>query len=133
MQYLVDTNIISEIMRKTPNPGVSDWFSVQDSIFFSIITVEEITFGLSKKNLNQKMAWFQQFTKDKVTVLETTDSITRWSGNKRGELSSSGITVTMADSLIAATAHHYGLILATRNTGDFQHFGIALLNPFFLA
>jgi len=36
----------------------------------------------------------------------------------------------MADSLIAATAHDHGLIPATRNIKDFQHFGIALFNPF---
>ena len=130
MQYLLDTNIISEIMKKLPNEGVVEWFSKQEEIFFSVITIEEIYYGLSRKNLVQKLTWFKQFAADKATVLEITDKISRWSGEKRGELSASGKIVTMADSLIAATAHDYGLILATRNVKDFQHFGIAVVNPF---
>jgi predicted nucleic acid-binding protein len=109
---------------------VYDWFSKQIEFFFSVITVEEIYYGLSRKNLVQKLAWFQQFSADKATVLEITNKISTWSGEKRGGLASTGKVVTMADSLIASTAHEHGLILATRNVKDFQHFGIAVLNPF---
>lgn len=133
MQYLVDTNIISEVMKKKPDKHVYEWFSRQEAIYFSVITVEEIHFGLSRKNLVQKLAWFGQFTADKAIILEITDKISRWSGEKRGELAAAGKIVTMADSLIAATAHDQGLILATRNIKDFQHFGIAVLNPFSIA
>jgi toxin FitB len=130
MQYLVDTNIISEIMKKSPNKWVFEWFAKQEELFFSVITIEEIYYGLSRKNLVQKLTWFKQFAADKTTVLEITDKISQWSGEKRGYLASAGKVVTMADSLIAATAHDKGLILATRNIKDFQHFGIALLDPF---
>lgn len=132
MHYLIDTNIISEIMKKNPDRGVIEWFSKQDEIFFSTITIEEIYFGLSRKNLVQKLSWFRQFTADKVTVLEITDKISRWSGEKRGDLATRGIVVTMADSLIAATAHDHGLVLATHNIRDFQNLGVALLDPFSL-
>jgi len=119
-------------MKKNPDKKVVEWFSRQDEIYFSVITVEEVNFGLSRKNLVQKLSWFRQFAADKVTVLEITDKISRWSGEKRGELAARGKVVTMADSLIAATAHDHGLILATRNIKDFQNFGIALLDPFSL-
>ena len=130
MQYLVDTNIISEVMKKSPDSHVLEWFSKIEKIYFSVITVEEVFFGLSRKKLVQKLAWFQQFSEDKATILDINESTSRWSGERRGELSAEGKIVTMADSLIAATAHDQGLILATRNTKDFQYFGIALLNPF---
>ena len=130
MQYLVDTNIISEIMKKTPDNHVYEWFSRLEEIYFSVITIEETYFGLSRKNLIHKLAWFQQFAADKTIILKITDRISRWSGEKRGELAATGKIVNMADSLIAATAHDHGLILATRNAKDFQHFGIAVLNPF---
>ena len=130
MKYLIDTNIISEIMKKIPDKHVYEWFSSLEEIYFSAVTIEEIFFGLSRKNLVQKLSWFQQFAADKAIVLEITDKISRWSGEKRGDLSAAGRIITMADSLIAATAHEHGLILATRNIKDFQHFGIALLNPF---
>ncbi len=132
MQYLLDTNIISEIMKKLPNKGVVEWFAKQEEIFFSAITIEEIYYGLSSKNLVKKLTWFKQFSADKATVLEISDKISQWSGEKRGELAASGKIVTMADSLIAATAHDHGLILATRNVKDFQNCGIALINPFSL-
>ena len=117
-------------MKKSPDKHVSDWFSRQEEFFFSVITIEEIYFGLSRKNLVQKLVWFQQFSADKGVVLDLTERITQWSGEKRGNLSAGGKIVSMADSLIAATAHDNGLILATRNIKDFRHFGIALLNPF---
>jgi predicted nucleic acid-binding protein len=132
MQYLVDTNIISEIMKKSPDNHVYEWFSKLDKIYFSVITAEEVYFGLSRKKLVQKLAWFQQFVADKAIILEITDNISFWSGEKRGELASTGRVITMADSLIAATAHEHGLILGTRNVKDFQYFGIALVNPFFI-
>jgi len=130
MHYLIDTNIISEIMKRAPDKHVYEWFSKLEEIYFSVVTVEEIYFGLSRKSLVQKLAWFQQFSADKATILGITDNISFWSGEKRGGLSAEGKIVTMADSLIAATAHEHGLILATRNVKDFQHYGIALLNPF---
>ncbi len=130
MKYLIDTNIISEIMRKKPDKNVYEWFSELESVYFSVITIEEICFGLSRKKLVQKLAWFKQFAEDNSIILEITDKISCWSGEKRGALASSGIVTTMADSFIAATAHEHGLILATRNTKDFHHYGIALLNPF---
>ncbi len=132
MNFLVDTNIISEIMKKRPDKNVFNWFASLESVYFSVITIEEIYFGLSRKNLVQKLTWFRQFAADKAYILKTTDSISRWSGEKRGQLAASGKIVTMADSLIAATAHDHGLILATRNLKDFHHFGIALLDPFSL-
>ena len=130
MQYLVDTNIISEIMKKEPDEHVWKWFSGLEVVYFSAVTVEEIYFGLSRRNLVRKLSWFQQFSEDKAVILEVNERISRWSGEKRGALSAAGKSVTMADSLIAATAHEHGLILATRNTKDFENFGIALQNPF---
>jgi len=132
MQYLIDTNIISEIMRRSPDHNVLDWFASLSEFNFSTITVEEIYYGLTRQNLLKKMTWFKQFSSDKGRILKITDSIARWSGEKRGLLAAKGITVTMADTLVAATAHEHGLILATRNLRDFQHFGIAVVNPFLI-
>ena len=71
-----------------------------------------------------------QFCEDKTTFLDVTDSIAHWSGEKRAELENRGISITMADSLIAGTAYERSLILATRNVKDFENTGIAIINPF---
>lgn len=130
MKYLIDTNIISEIMRKEPDPAVLHWFSGLNHIFMSVITLDEVSFGLKRKNLVKKYTWFMQFCEDKATFLEINEPISRWSGEKRAELENRGLHITMADSLIAATAYEHSLILATRNIKDFENTGIAVFNPF---
>ena len=130
MHYILDTNIISEVMRRQPDPNVLRWFKDLDRIIISSVTVDEVVFGLSRKGLVEKLAWFRQFCDDKVTILGVDDRIANSSGERRAVLEGKGITIHMADSLIAATAALSGLVLATRNTRDFEHMGIALYNPF---
>ena len=130
MEYLIDTNVVSEIMRKQPTSAVFDWFSQLETIYMSVVTLDEIVFGLSRKHLVRKLAWFQQFSSDKAVFLPISETVAKWSGEKRAELARRGIVMTMADSLIAATAHENGLVLATRNIRDFEHTNIAVHNPF---
>lgn len=130
MTFLIDTNVISEIMRRKPDLMVWDWFAGLDEIFISSITVDEIFFGLSRRSMVQKMTWFLNFIREKAVVVPVDEPIARWSGEKRAEQESSGRPGTMADYLIAATAHEKGFVLATRNTRDFENCGIALFNPF---
>lgn len=130
MNYLLDTNIISEIMRKAPDRRVCDWFAGLEDIYFCAITLEEVVYGLQKRGLLRKLAWFQQFSEQRATILHVSEGIAHWSGYKRAELARNGRQVTMADSLIAACAWEHGLILATRNTRDFEGFGIPVFDPF---
>ena len=130
MNYLLDTDIISEVMRRRPDSKVLQRFTGLDRIIISSITVDEVVFGLGRRGLVEKLTWFRQFCDDKVTVLEVDDHIAHGSGERRAALENRGITVTMADSLIATTAAMSGLVLATRNTRDFRDMGIAICNPF---
>lgn len=128
--YLCDTNIISEIMKKKPDQAVLDWFRKQSEIALSSVTIEEIQYGLRRKWLLEKEAWFRRFIHGPVVILEVDSADAIWAGEKRGELSARGIATTQADALIAAAAWKHGYVLATRNIRDFEHFGIAVLNPF---
>jgi predicted nucleic acid-binding protein len=130
MRYLCDTNIISEIMRSSPNPAVLHWFSGLNGIGMSVITIEELVFGLRRKGLFKKEAWLRRFTASAVSIVSIEVEDVYWSGEKRGALSAEGRQVHQADALIAASAWRSGLILATRNIRDFEGFGIALFNPF---
>jgi predicted nucleic acid-binding protein len=127
---LADTNIISEIMRPKPNPAVAAWFRSLDGVSISIVTVEEIISGLRRKQFLEKEAWFRRFIAEAVRVLPLDAEAAIWTGEMRGRLAATGTTVTQADACIAATAWRHGLVLATRNTRDFELFGIPLLNPF---
>lgn len=130
MRYLLDTNVLSEVMKKSPDPKVVRWLTSLDRIAVCAITLEELVFGLRRRALLRKEAWLRQMLKDKGDILPVSDKTAQWSGEKRSFLESDGRTVTQADSLIAACAWENGLILATRNVKDFQGFGIPLLNPF---
>lgn len=130
MTFLCDTNIISELSRIQPNSGVIQWSDIQSEFTLSVITLEEISFGLAAKPNTRIQRWFEQFLEDYCQVLPLTEEIARCAGELRGRLGVQGQQRTQADMLIAATAQIHQLTLVTRNVSDFQNCGISLLNPF---
>lgn len=132
---LVDTNILSELMRAQPDHGVLAWLqgreAVNPRLTISAVTVDEIMFGLSWHPTARLMAWFDAFVQ-RHEVLPITSDVARCAGALRGQLQSRGQTRTQADMLIAATAQIHALTVVTRNVRDFDGCGIAILNPFAL-
>jgi toxin FitB len=141
---LVDTNIISELMRARPDPNVLNWMADQQSRArlatagaprwnVSVITVEEIQYGLAcvseRRPMLQLIEWFEHFLGGHE-VVPITASIARRAGLLRGRLQSKGRTRTQPDMLLAATALEHGMTLVTRNVRDFEDCGIGLWNPF---
>lgn len=130
MQTLIDTNIISELMRRQPEPKVTDWASQQLSFAVSVITYEELIFGLTQKALPLKRQWLDTFLSRHCQLLPVTSSIARCGGILRGSFAAKGISRQPYDMLIAATAMLHRLPLVTRNTADFEGCGIVIINPF---
>ncbi len=130
MNYLCDTNILSELVRARPNRGVLEWAGQVKVISLSVVTVEEIAYGLSAKPNAKVQAWFDEFNERHCQILPITEVIAQRGGALRGKLRRQGQTRSQADMLIAATADQHQLTLVTRNTRDFDSCGIALLNPF---
>lgn len=130
MKFLVDTNVISEIMKPKPETCVKEWLIRQNLIAISVITVEEIYYGLLYKDAHKQLTWFEEFTQFRTKILPITQVIANRSGTLRAKLRCQGITKSQADMLIAATAQEHNLILATRNIKDFENCNIQLFNPF---
>ncbi len=128
--YLFDTNVLSELARPLPNPGVFRWASQVSPINLSAVTVDEIYFGLTRRPNTRILTWFETLLTTKCRVLPVTVEIAKLAGQLRGQLSVKGQVRTQADMLIAATALVYGFTLVTRNERDFQDCGLILLNPF---
>ena len=136
--YLIDTNVISELRKKSKaNPGVKQFFKRSDvqeaSLFISVITVGELRRGVElirhrgdQAQALELEAWLQNVIAEySECILDFTESESQVWGRLRVPHHENAI-----DKQIAATALTYGLTLVTRNVHDFAGSGIPLINPF---
>jgi len=135
MSYLVDTNVLSELRKgQRCDPGVAGWFAATDDneIFLSVLVVGEIQRGVDRIRRRDARAadalarWLENVANNYAErILPITLPIARLWG-------SFGVPdpVPTVDGLLAATAHHHGLVLVTRNEKDVEATGVSVLNPF---
>ncbi|HKV08019.1 MAG TPA: type II toxin-antitoxin system VapC family toxin [Thermoanaerobaculia bacterium] len=129
-KFLVDTNILSELARKRPDPGVLEWARGVRRVALSAVTVEEVSFGLAWKPNPRIQLWFEEFLDTHCEVLPVSAEIARRSGEIRGQLQARGQTRSSADMIIASTAQEHQLTVVTQNVRDFEGCGVSILNPF---
>lgn len=130
MSFLVDTNVLCELARRSPSPAVLRWASRLETFAISAITLDEIAYGLTLKPSPRVQRWFESTVETFCRVLEVTAEIARHSGILRAQLAKRGRVRDQTDMLIAATASAQGLTLATRNKKHFDGCGIAVIDPF---
>ena len=135
MSFLIDTCVISELRKISPANSVMEWFSSvdEDELFVSALTIGEIEYGISVLNNGRKksslMEWFEKLKfqfKDNSLVI-TPEIASRW-GEMRTHLKNSGITISVVDGLIAASAIDKDFLLVTRNIADFKNTGAKTKN-----
>ncbi|MFU7503357.1 type II toxin-antitoxin system VapC family toxin [Candidatus Tisiphia endosymbiont of Melanophora roralis] len=135
MSYLIDTNVISELIKVKQNTRVVEWFNAVQNrdLYLSVLTIGEIRKGIDKitdiKRRENICIWLDQELTSWFAgrILPIDQQV----ANKWGVIQAqSGRTLPAVDSLIAATALHFDLILVTRNIKDFSYLGLEIINPF---
>jgi predicted nucleic acid-binding protein len=134
VSYLLDTNVLSELRRKTPNPAVSAWFAMRPatSLYLSVLTLGELRKGIDGvKDAARRLAlsdWLQ--TEMSVFFMGRVLSIDEQVADRWGQLvAAARRPLPAVDSLLAATALVHGLSMVTRNAKDFEGLGLEVINP----
>jgi predicted nucleic acid-binding protein len=137
MNYLLDTNVISELISKQPDKRVVDWLDRLDpnSVYLSVITIGEIQRGIEKLPPSLRRDSVKEWLEGDLLlrfegrILPVTTEVMLVWGKLTGRLEREGRPVTAMDSLIAAIALQGTYHLVTRNEPDFQHTGVTTTNP----
>jgi predicted nucleic acid-binding protein len=134
MTYLLDTNVVSELRKREPDPHVLAWYGTVTSadIFVSVLTIGEIRLGIERLRrkdsaradlLEQWLRGLHAVYGDHIINVDA-DVAEEW-----GRLNVPD-PLPVIDGLLAASAKIRGWTLATRNTAAVARSGVALFNPF---
>jgi predicted nucleic acid-binding protein len=136
VNYLLDTCVISELVKKSPDKNVLNWLksTPSENLYLSVITVGEIRKGLSKLpesgRKDSLTKWLNALIEDYKNRILTIDlTVAENWGNLQGKAEKEGNPMPVIDGLIAAIAYTHNLVLVTRNVSDFEPGGIPVKNP----
>ncbi len=137
MNYVLDTNIISELVSKQPNQKIIDWLDALDpnTVYLTVITIGEIQKGIEKlppsKRKDDLSEWLQNnlLARFEGRILDLTTEVSLIWGTLVGRLEKGGNPMAAIDSLIAAIVLQGNYTLVTRNDHDFQPAEISIINP----
>jgi predicted nucleic acid-binding protein len=135
--WLLDTNVLSELRRPKPEPKVVAFVAAQslDTLYVSSVAFAEIRFGIERVADAARRAELHDWLTNRVrpmfeqrVLAVSEDVMFKWrllveSGRKARH------TYSQPDLIIAATALHYGLTVATRDTSDFERAGASVVDP----
>jgi toxin FitB len=134
---IVDTNVLSEVMKVSPSPRVVDWWNShpEAELYLTSITQAEILAGIELLPKGKRRAAIAQAAE--ATFREDfTDRILPFDSEAAREFAriiaarrKLGRPISQPDAQIAAIARNCRAVLATRNTGEFEHCGVKLVNP----
>jgi toxin FitB len=133
LNYLIDTNVVSETRRTRPDPRVQTWFNAVDpnALFISVLTLGEIARGIAKRERTNAVEaasyrrWLESLRSDFLDrILIVDDDIAEMWGRLTARR-----TLPIVDGLLAATALVKSLTFVTRDVRDVAGTGASVLNP----
>jgi len=141
VNYLLDTNVLSEWIKSQPDPEVDRWLRTVDeeSTCVSVVTFGELRQGVEMmargRRRDEIESWLEYDLPERFDgrIIDVGLSIAIAWGLLRARTRSAGHPMEGMDAFLAATAQVHGLTLVTRNTKDFERLGISLFNPWLAA
>ena len=136
MKYLLDTCVISELVKPASNRKVVDWLNKlpSEALFLCVITIGEVRKGLTKlpdsNNKERLTVWLNTLLEEyKERILPIDLMVCENWGVLQGNAEKAGTPMSSIDGLIAATTYTHNLTLSTRNEEDFIPSNIPIINP----
>lgn len=137
MKYLLDTNVVSELIKREPNPSVVRWIDGREesTLFLSVVTFGELQKGIKKLNDENRAELLQTWVNQELAkrfegrILSIDLDVAFTWGRIQGVSEKSGLKLPVMDSLIAATAIAHNLIVVTRNVHDVERCQASVHNP----
>jgi predicted nucleic acid-binding protein len=137
VKYLLDTNVISELVARQPNQKVVQWIDDLDTqnVYLSVVTIGELRKGIEKLSASPRKDMLSNWLTDDLLVrfagriLSVDIGVMLTWGELTGRRERIGQSLPALDSLIAALAIHHNCSLVTRNETDFADTGVTVINP----
>jgi predicted nucleic acid-binding protein len=137
VNFLLDTNVVSEWMKPRPNPGVIEWLANadEDRLFLSVVTLAELRYGVERLPVGRKRAQLQVWIETELAgrfegrVLVVDEAAAIFWGKLLAKADAAGRPLGAMDGFLAATAAAHKMALVTRNEADFAGAGIKTFNP----
>ncbi len=134
---VLDTNVLSELMRKEANGKVLGWLDAQpqDQLMLTAISAAEIFHGVARLPDGKRKSALQQAAATTLNedfagrILAFDEVAAGHYGDVVSRRERAGRPISMADALIASVCLSYGASLATRNIQDFEGLGLELIDP----
>jgi predicted nucleic acid-binding protein len=136
MNYLLDTNAVSEWVNPRPNPGLIGWMESadEDRVFLSVISLAELRYGVDRMAGGARRSRLEQWLHDELPlrfegrILSVDDTVAEAWGKTVARCETLGRPVGAMDAFLSAIADVHRLTLVTRNVSDFPTLKL-VLNP----
>lgn len=137
MSYLLDTNVVSELVRPAPQPEVVAWAAAQPALalYLSVLTLGELEKGIARLSAGARRTQLARWAAVEIPrqflgrVLAADAAVAIAWGGLAAAGQGAGRPLPVVDGLLVATARVHGLTLVTRNVGDCAGHGVPVLDP----
>jgi toxin FitB len=136
--FLLDTNVVSELMKTRPNRHVSAWVesTAESLLYLSVLTIGEVRKGIDMMDGDSPkraalQGWLDRDVRARFAgrILSFDDGVAERWGQLEAAARKHRVTLPTIDAQMAATALHHNLTFVTRNTVDVESTGVATFNP----